>query len=37
VEDPGVMNRGAGWRWCLAIANDGGGGKQMVRSSGGRW
>jgi len=36
VEGPGVTDRGGGWRWCLVICNDGGGGKEMVRSSGGR-
>jgi len=35
VEGPEVGDRGAGWRWCLVIGNDGGG-KEMVRSSGGR-
>src|SRR6218665_2890339 len=33
VEGPGVMDRGGG---CVVIGNDGGGGKGMVRSSGGR-
>jgi len=35
VEDPGVTDRGAGWTWCLVIGNDGGGGKEKVRCSGG--
>jgi len=33
VEGPGVTDRGGG---CVVIGNDGGGGKEMVRSSGGR-
>jgi len=36
VEGPGVTDRGGGWRWCLAICNDGRGGKEMVWSSDGR-
>jgi len=35
VEGPGVTDRGGGWRWCLVICNDGGVGKEMMRSSGG--
>jgi len=23
VEGTGVMDRGAGWRWCLVLGNDG--------------
>jgi len=35
TEGPGVTDRWAEWRWCLVIGNDGGGGKEMVRSSNG--
>ena len=31
-----MTDRGGGWRLCLVIGNNGGGGKEMVRSSDGR-
>jgi len=35
-ENLGVIDRGAGWRWCLVIDNDDGGCKDKVQSSGGK-